>query len=236
MSLRFDNSLGSPIDIPTGLSVHDFRVIGGDSTFPGWYDGFGWIDSEPWLDSSADVWTLAYDGISVYGQLTNPWVPTGPNWEINFTAFFKDIIGGVSSVNNETIFSFGTNDYSNTRYPFIRNDLSGDILADTITIGNLTTSGVFTYSLDDSQDSISFASYETVIIGALPLNNGLSRRLTGQVHRIELIDNDTPSNSIVINNLIASETQPTDFNIYNELTGQVIGSYFNGVYELAEGI
>lgn len=190
--------------------------------------------------TSLPLWTLAYDGISVYGQLDNPWAPTGIDWSIKVSHYSPlDITENrtlVSSdtVNNEFLLPHATNEI---RYSF--NGGNGDSAAPVYTAQSLHTTKI------DSTGDVYVDDIQAInSLQTLTIPSGISyigRYTTGfywlgQIHRVELIDNDTPSNSIVINNLIASETQPTDFNIYNELTGQIIGLYFNGVYGLAEGI
>lgn len=186
------------------------------------------------------LWTLDYDGVSVYGQLTDRWIPTGSNWSIKVTHYSPaDIEKNRALVSSDT----GTAEFllphaiNEVRFAF--GGERGDSAAPVYVAQKLYTTMVDPTGdvyVDDIQ-VIDNAQAITILDGIGYIGrHPFGMHWIGQIHRVELIDNDTPSNSIVISNLIASETQPTDLNIYNELNGQVIGTYFNGVYELAEGV
>ena len=175
------------------------------------------------------LWTFGYNGVDSFGELDNAWNPTGVDWSIIITGFD----GGqtLDGAGDRYLLSNATSYHAQLQ---IRVGSNGDVTS--INLGSPTDLGntgltKFSITTDGDVGAYSASSSSKTVLGA---HHTAVANFKGQITSVQFIDNDSPSNSITINNFIASATQPTNFNIYNELTGAAIGEYKNGVYELVE--
>lgn len=185
-------------------------------------------------DNVVQKWTFSYNGIDAHGVLDEPWVTSGSNWEVEVVSY----LGGNTGTNMYLLDNVGG---GSTRGYLLQNTLLKVQYASQLRGGNNTANGNVVLQGGQAPDGLvrwlilpNQSDLSPIAIQVIGAAFNFSANWLGQIQNIKLTDLDNPANSIVIDNVISSATQPTNFNVYNELDGSIIGEYFNSVYELVE--
>ena len=173
------------------------------------------------------TWTLGYNGTDTFGLLDATFTPTGAGTVYTVKGVYESdgsnaqLTGGVNNAVN-WIAIIGVDDTINW---------DSDVLT-SVTINGLPATKAVTVVEDGYFEltGILDATADIKYIGSADSTNFYQT----QLHLVSAIDPLDSANSIERDNRIQSAIQPTDFNIYNALTGLVIGTYSNGTYELLE--
>ena len=157
-----------------------------------------------YLSGGLPTWTLGYNGVDTFGLLNDVWIH-GANWRITIVLYMHSDFDFVNfyALSAGTVVSEMNIRHNTSGTWIVYLDGSNNFPPDT---------GLVEITFDNTLDPIS--ATDPMTIGAY---FNLTNFFKGQIHSIELLNLDTPSNSIKIDNRIQSATQPTDFAIYNTL-------------------
>jgi len=192
------------------------------------------------LGAFSNKWTFGYNGVDSNARLTSPLEFAG-DFEIEVHVYIDSLYDWWTILNNTQ--AGNTSEIwadAGGRYGFRAENPYFFTPANTATTGlsvlNFKRTGSVGYTSVDgvlkASGNLGTATTRYDVFGG-GFNNTFA---TGQITKVIATDLVDSSNSISVNNIIASATKPTNFNIYNELDGTVIGQYYNGEYELVKAI
>lgn len=189
----------------------------------------------PPKNSDLTEWTPNFNGTSVYAQLFSAWQPSGSNWSVRL----KGYNSGQST--NAYALSFGTTNKLDVAGIFTSNVSNASNLYQTGIGGGLAPIDGFDESdiLDLEfnsdkeivQNGVVIGGYSGSVlfqdktsIGAL-VRSYVSNFFNGQVQLVEYNDLDDPTNSLVLELTKKQVSMPTNWELVNKTTKEVVGSF-----------